>query len=906
MHAYDYCKCCREQGAPDRHKFAACPRMTHRVGCLKKNHINSECIQWMDRSRKKGSYKDASTQADLAEYSTEVDPRGFDKSEERTSVPTYHLPPNIFTVVSTSTQTAFVRLPLDGEMTTLYEIDPMLLDEQSGELDPFAEIDPVLLGEQSSIKQEIAEIDPELLDEQSPIKQETTTLEEPEAEIHNDDTVWNFEGDWRDYSRIVGPLRNASRTLGDEYWDDRVSQERPQVYSPDMIMPTQDQRETFEQAAMTPVIRKPSIDREERGCGPSPEQSINPVAEHPLTRSEWWNLQIARELIRLHKEKERNSSEESDDLVIVDDYPPDPPDDQEEPSGRSPIRSISEIRNERAPRFFVVHHAPEVNVAVASSSAGGEKRLRQPTSAVQADKRQKTTSDPSIPCSATTSDTTQNEGVTPSPTGGKRPREPPATVTAEKRQKTTSEPQTPCLPGNDDSTRATATRNLNAEITPSTVGEKRPRRLVVMVLIDNRQKTTSDPKTSHPATTSSTSQGGANKDLTEGVHAPESNAEVASDDIDEMQSINSATTVAADKRQRTTLAPGTPRLATTSNTLQQKSNKSLIEGASASESNAEVAPNNIGEKSSREPQPTVPAEKRQEPTSGQETSRLAITDNITKQKTNNELNQISTVPADKRQKTTSDPIIPRPATSINTSQRAITIILNEGVWLDHELHIQWQDLCYMVIFDAPNHSTNLKQLYNLISNWLRSYFPTHTSIHNRSDIAYLEKIMHASSYIETRELNPASVEQNPIQFSIHELAIPKVKKLVKMFSIKLATFKYQMCWKKYQFPGDKIKFRSRISFEHLVGMALHQAVAGRLTIDAIVEWIATNVDGYNCKELDRKVWIFGLKDEIRASSFFEFGSGGLRFREGCGEFFDKRDLKIIFPPSRDAEGDQAS
>jgi hypothetical protein len=1200
MHGYNYCKCCREQGAPDRHKIKDCPKMTHRVGCLKKTHFSPECIQWMDRSRKKGSYADASTQADLAEYSTEVDPRVLDKSEEQASVTTYHPPPNIFTVVSASTQTAFVKIPLDDETDPLAEIDPVLLNGQSAELDPLAEIDPVLLGEQTPIKQEIVEIDPALLNEQSPSKQETTNLKEPEEETHNDDTVWNFEGDWRDYSGFIGPLRFASRTLRDDYWDDRVSQERPRVYSPDMIMPTQDQQETFEQA----VMRRSSIDREERECGPSPDQSINPVVENPLTLSEWRTLRMAHSLLR-HK-MERDMSEGSDDLVIVDAYPPDPLDVQEGPCSQSPTRTLTEIRKGHVPAcldcrgqdsarraqlkviddawyagirqniwggsperampetrnehvssavdrhaedlpeewetkvvdasssgvqdgpyglspircFFeirdapipslVVHQAPEVHAAVASSSTSGEKRSRKPTSAVQADKRQKTTSDPSIPRPATTSDTTQrkitvladkrqtanlnlrsrllaikdttqgtvnherngevivassskvqdghggpsslgsmaeiqdgyvpphilnhvtepnveitsstagekrctkttsgdvvadnrqkttsdpnathlstiitttqqpsnhesnegvvvassskaqevtcdrspiwtrtmtktqnarvpspilrhvpetevasnstgekrstkpksrdvvadnrqetassssiprpattgtttqDEGVASSSTAEKRPGNPSATLPAERRQKTISEPETSCLPTNDHSAQATATRDLNAEITPSTVGEKRPRRLVAMVLIDKRQKRTSEPKMSHTATVSNTTQEGANKDLTEETNVSESNAEVALHNVGDKQPRGPARTVAADA----ILEPKTPCLGTASNTTQA----SVIQEPNVPEPIVEVALGTIGEERPRIPTSTVLPDKRQKTDMDPKTSHLATTSdtsNITRTIADQMLNES----AEKRQNTTSAPKTPRVVTTNTTPQGSANRESIDRVWLDHGLYIYWKDLCYMVIFDAPNQSTNLKQLYNLVSNWLRNCFPKHESIHNKADIAYLETIMHSSPYIATHKLKSASVETNPIEFSIRKNSILNVKILVRIFTHEFAKFRYQKCWKNYQFTDPGIKPRPRTSFENLIGIALHQSGTGCLTLDAIVDWISKNVDGYNCKGSDREACIFGLRDEIRDSSFFEFGTGGLRFREDCEEFFDKWDPKVIF------------
>jgi hypothetical protein len=103
-----------------------------------------------------------------------------------------------------------------------------------------------------------------------------------------------------------------------------------------------------------------------------------------------------------------------------------------------------------------------------------------------------------------------------------------------------------------------------------------------------------------------------------------------------------------------------------------------------------------------------------------------------------------------------------------------------------------------------------------------------------------------------------------------------------------------------------VMLRPRTSFEHLIGIALHQADTEFITADAIMQWIHENVPGYNLEAPDCEKWVSGYWDELRDSSFFDQGEDSelWGFREGCGEFFDKRDPKVIWPPSPDAKKDQ--
>jgi hypothetical protein len=218
--------------------------------------------------------------------------------------------------------------------------------------------------------------------------------------------------------------------------------------------------------------------------------------------------------------------------------------------------------------------------------------------------------------------------------------------------------------------------------------------------------------------------------------------------------------------------------------------------------------------------------------------------------------------------------------------------LNEGVWLDKELHIQWRDLCFMAVLDAPNHSTNLKQLHNLVSNWLRNTFPIHTSIHNQTELPYLAMIMKTSPHIESHNINPTSKQPNPIDFSVRKDAIRQVALLVKDFTRKLAQLKYQMCIIKYKLPNTKP--RPRISFENLIGMALHNSGRDNLSEEELAQWIAANIPGYDCEG-----WQAGMVEELHASSFFfeqrisGEQSGQWSFREDCAEYLEKRDPKDV-------------
>ncbi|KAH0285097.1 hypothetical protein M436DRAFT_86042 [Aureobasidium namibiae CBS 147.97] len=246
----------------------------------------------------------------------------------------------------------------------------------------------------------------------------------------------------------------------------------------------------------------------------------------------------------------------------------------------------------------------------------------------------------------------------------------------------------------------------------------------------------------------------------------------------------------------------------------------------------------------------------------------------------------SEILVEKRQKTDTSP--PKLCLATTNMPRKTIDELSEGVRLNSELQIQWKDLCYMVIFEAPNHSTNLKQLHNIVTKWLRNTFPTHTSIHNQADIHYLEIIMRVSHQIKCHVRSKPSKLINPIDFSIRKDAVATVESMVKAFRIDLATFKYQMCMLKYRTPGTKP--RPGITFENLIGMALRQAKTRFLSQEQLIHWIRTNVPGYNCD-----AWMQGMLEELIGSSFFKRRNSGKgkdqwTFRKECEQFFENKDF----------------
>ncbi|KEQ91598.1 hypothetical protein AUEXF2481DRAFT_32973 [Aureobasidium subglaciale EXF-2481] len=112
-----YCLHCTVEIVPgsNEHKIQDCPFMTHKVGCLNKTHYNLTCQAWIRRS-----YTNTSTQTNLAEYLSQTDPTvieaGNGKGKQKASnTELVSVPPNIFTAVSSATQTAFIEEPVSLE-----------------------------------------------------------------------------------------------------------------------------------------------------------------------------------------------------------------------------------------------------------------------------------------------------------------------------------------------------------------------------------------------------------------------------------------------------------------------------------------------------------------------------------------------------------------------------------------------------------------------------------------------------------------------------------------------------------------------------------------------------------------------------------------------------------------------
>jgi hypothetical protein len=695
MHAYDYCKCCREQGHPDHDKLVDCPKMTHRVGCLEKTHVNPKCIEWMHKSRKEGSYQDASTQANLAEYSTDVDLRNFDESQRKATVPAFHPPPNIFTVTSSSTQTAFVEVAAEI---------PDHVDEPA-----------------------------RLLTEQLPIDQTATTLDEGDEEVHHNQSTWDPNYSWVARNRFISRLVGLPNELRDDYWNDAIEEEYGLTDPRRARQSSSHQQDTLEYALTQdrkrPVVQSSSSNRDARQRNPSPEPDTSIEVERTNIQRVTGYSSAGRVIM---------DDEISDDLEIIPDH------------------TMIEIRKGVIPSC-IVRKAPEP----IESTTG------------------------CIASSSRTKSGIQNEHV------------PPQNVR-----------KTP-------------------EISEQTSGNKRTIKTEPSsVRVDKRQKTNAVPKRS---------------------------------------SIRTMTEI------RNEIVPS-----------------HIV--SKAPEPNDEVVRRSVGCIASQSKNVTETRNEQAPPRDVHEAPGSSSQTTSNKQTIKSESSEIL---VDGRQKTNSVPKRPHLATTSNAVQGRATEELDEGFWLDSNLHIQWKDICYMVIFEAPNHSTNLKQLHNLVTNWLCNTFPTHPFIHHRADMNYLKMIMQASPYIKSHKLNHTSKKNNPIEFSIRKAATTTIKTAVKAFTIKLATFKYQLCTLKYRPPNTKP--RPRISFENLIGMALHQAQREYLSQEKLVYWIGVNIPGY-----DVEGWEKGMEEELHASSFFEQkdGKDEWSFREGCGEFFDKRDPKVVLAPVR--------
>lgn len=193
----------------------------------------------------------------------------------------------------------------------------------------------------------------------------------------------------------------------------------------------------------------------------------------------------------------------------------------------------------------------------------------------------------------------------------------------------------------------------------------------------------------------------------------------------------------------------------------------------------------------------------------------------------------------------------------------------------------------MVMLGAPNHSSNFKQLHILARNWLRNTFSSFDfDIDDKDMVRSLEDVVKNSPNFESRRLNPRNERIIPIEVWIREDAISRVEMAVSCFRTKLARQEYHNKMAIFQLP--KSKTRPEISFENLIGMALHAADRRYSNEIKIVLWITRSVPGYR----GEGSWIPRLREELHASSFFDkrisdAGDEEWTFRKGCSRYFGK-------------------
>ncbi|KAG9800299.1 hypothetical protein KCU95_g733, partial [Aureobasidium melanogenum] len=205
--------------------------------------------------------------------------------------------------------------------------------------------------------------------------------------------------------------------------------------------------------------------------------------------------------------------------------------------------------------------------------------------------------------------------------------------------------------------------------------------------------------------------------------------------------------------------------------------------------------------------------------------------------------------------------------------------------------ISWQELCYTVMLDAPNHSSNFKQLCNLIRNWLYNTFPSiGFNINDKDLLANLKTVLKKSPNFEIHEHPKNKKKKTFIEVSIRENATKKVKIVVSCFKAKLERLEYH---------HNISRLRPETSFENLIGTALHALPSKHVEETEILMWIRRNIPGYQTNRKsdvpvykDGDSWVQRLREELRASSFFKvrvskIGEEEWRFRKGCAEYFNK-------------------
>ncbi|KAH0366011.1 hypothetical protein KCU65_g5660, partial [Aureobasidium melanogenum] len=251
--------------------------------------------------------------------------------------------------------------------------------------------------------------------------------------------------------------------------------------------------------------------------------------------------------------------------------------------------------------------------------------------------------------------------------------------------------------------------------------------------------------------------------------------------------------------------------------------------------------------------------------------------------------------ANKKQKSNSSSESLYPAVTDATLQDHASFGNSQAVSLPGGHPISWQELCYTVMLKAPNHSSNFKQLCNLVRNWLHNTFPSiKFDINDETMMQNLQAVVKNSPNFEIQEQQKKKQKGNPIEVFIREGAVNKVKIVVSCFRAKLT---------KPEYHNHMSRIRPETSFENLIGMVLHALPAKYICEEEVITWIEQNIPGYQDNHQadtpaykDGEIWVQRLREELRDSSFFKMRVGEKgeewRFRKGCAEHFKEWDGKL--------------
>ncbi|KAH0346181.1 hypothetical protein KCU83_g7479, partial [Aureobasidium melanogenum] len=257
--------------------------------------------------------------------------------------------------------------------------------------------------------------------------------------------------------------------------------------------------------------------------------------------------------------------------------------------------------------------------------------------------------------------------------------------------------------------------------------------------------------------------------------------------------------------------------------------------------------------------------------------------------------------ANKKRKPDSHSETPHPAMTGAALQNHASIGNSQAVSLPGGHPISWMELCYTVMLEAPNHSSNFKQLCNLVRNWLYNTFSSiEFDINDENMMQSLQAVVKNSPNFEILEQTGKRKKKTLIEISLREYAIKKVKIVVSCFRAKLARPEYHHNMSTYLLPKSRV--RPETSFENLIGMALHALPKKHVEEIEIATWISETVVGYQTSFSGRNGlgykyqgdWKQQLREELHASSFFkmrvsEVGDEEWKFRKGCAEYFRKWD-----------------